>query len=328
MGAIRRCGQGRWSGGRTTAIGGLAALATVLLLSSCGGGGGGSAASGGPGGGLILLTFQQDGLDNISLNTRLEFIFSDSVDPATVTSQTLQIRKGGAFGLSVFGTFDVVGSRVFFEPRLPSLCDLSDSAFEPATQYRVQILGHPEEFSVRSTTGEPVDRTRTYAFTTRIETDPDLFTDQLPAAGPAVTAAAPAAGSEAVAVAPGNRIVLTLTENVKPCTVNTNTVRVHVYQTGHIGTFEDSNGGTGPKTGFATAGGDTSDQTSGDPFTWGTIGTMPNVTTLPAPQRVLSNINLGPVRREDGARHHAPERLQPEPCVECVGVSRERPDRR
>ncbi|MDF1702713.1 MAG: Ig-like domain-containing protein [Planctomycetota bacterium] len=265
-------------------------MASLALLAACGGGGGGSAASGGAGRGLILLTFHQQGLDNVSLNTSLRFEFSDDVDPSTISSQTLQIRRGGAFGLTVAGTFLVNGSVVTFEPRLPSLCDLSDSAFEPNTQYRVQILGHPEEFSVRNTAGQPLDTTRTYEFRTRVDTDPDLFTDQLPSAGPTVTNASPASGTSGVPVAPGNRIVLTLSENLKPCSVNADSVRMHIYQMGHAPTMAPT--GNGTTSGFATGGGDTSDQTPTDHYTWGTPGTMPNVTTLGTPQRVLTNIEL------------------------------------
>ena len=271
---------------------GVAAIFVASVFASCGGGGGGSLTQGGPGQGLILLTFAQDNLDNVALNTPLVFKFSDTIDPATISPQTLQIRRGSAFGLTVAGTFFVTGATVRFEPRLPSLCDLSDSAFEPDTAYRVQMLGHPEEFSIRNTAGQPLDRTRTYSFRTRLDTDPDLFTDAVPAVGPSVLSASPANGTQAVAVVPGNRIELTLSENIKPCGVDEVNVRVHIYQLGDKNTMVAANGGAGPNTGFATAGGNTADQTPGNPYTWGTPATMPSVLTVSPPQRVLSDIRL------------------------------------
>lgn len=262
-------------------------LASILVLASCGGGGSAGAEGGR---GLVLLSFLQNDLDNVALNTTLVFRFSGNVDPSSISPQTLQIRKGPAFGLSVPGTFTVVGSVVRFEPRLPSLCDLSDSALEPNTTYRVQLLGHPEEFAITNVVDQPLDRTRTYTFRTRIDTDPQLFTDQIPGAGPAVTASSPLDGDEVVAVAPGNQVVLTLSENVLPCSVNENTVRMHIYQLGHAPTMVTTT--SGRNSGFATPGGDWTDQTPGDPYTWGTVGSMPDVTTLPTPQRVLSVIQL------------------------------------
>lgn len=269
---------------------GMVILVALGLLASCGGGGGGSVGEGGAGQGMVLLGFLQQDLDNIQLNSPLEFQFSDVVDASTISPQTLQIRKGPSFGLTVPGSFSVQGSTVIFEPRLPSLCDLSDSGFEPSTTYRVQLLGSPEEFAIRNPAGQSLASTRTFSFRTRIETDPDLFADQVPAAGPAVTTASPQNGDEAVAVEPGNRIVLTLTENLSPCTVNDTNVRVFMYQFGHAPTMVPA--ASGNMSGFATAGGDTSDQTPNDPYTWGTVGTMPDVTTLPTPQRVLTHLQL------------------------------------
>ena len=264
--------------------------AALALLASCGGSGGGTVGEGGSGQGMVLLNFLQQDLDNVQLNSSLEFQFSDTVDPSTISPQTLQIRKGPSFGLTVPGTFRILGATVIFEPRLPSLCDLSDSGFEPSTSYRVQLLGSPEEFSIRNPAGQPLTATRTFTFRTRIDTDPDLFADQVPAAGPAVTTSSPQNGDEAVTVAPGNKIVLTLSENLSPCTVNDTTVRVHMYQFGHAPTMVPA--ASGNMSGFATAGGDTSDQTPNDPYTWGTAATMPDVTTLPTPQRVLTHLEL------------------------------------
>ena len=152
---------------------GIVACVALAFLASCGGSGGGSVGDGGSGRGMVLLTFLQQDLDNVQLNSSLEFTFSDIVDETTISSQTLQIRKGPSFGLTVPGEFKVLGATVIFEPRLPSLCDLSDSGFEPSTTYRVQLLGSPEEFSIRNPAGQPLSSTRTFSFRTRVDTDPD-----------------------------------------------------------------------------------------------------------------------------------------------------------
>jgi hypothetical protein len=238
----------------------------------------------------VLLSFLQNGVDNVSLNTRLEFHFSDTVNPATVSAQTLQIRKGSQFGQTVPGTFRVVGATVLFEPTLPGLCDLSDAGFQPDTQYQVQTVGYPEEFSIRNGAGQPLDETHTYQFSTRVDTDPDLFTDQMPGSGPQVLTSSPLDESDGVAIVDGNRVVLTLSENIQPCTVDETTVLFHIYQFGDPSVNVTAS--SGRPSGFATAGGDTTDQTPGDPHTWGTAATHPTITTLPQPQKILAHIDL------------------------------------
>ena len=98
------------------------ALTLALLgvfTTACGGGVGGSE---GAGRGLVLLSFVQDGVDNAVLNTRLQFNFSEAVDPNTVNSGSIHIREGDQFGNAISGEFFVSGSVVYFEPRLPSRC--------------------------------------------------------------------------------------------------------------------------------------------------------------------------------------------------------------
>jgi len=273
----------------------LAILLTIGLagsLAACGGGGGGPGPNG-AGQGLVLLSFAQDAVDNAALNTRLTFEFSEAVDPSTITTAAIQIREGPAFGLTIPGLFIVNGSMVIWEPQLPGLCDLSDAALKPDTQYRVQLIGFPAEFSIRNTQGQPLSVTETFEFHTRLETDPDRFLDQIPGTAPTVGTTAPLNGAEAVAVAAGNQVTLTMSENLDPCTVDAQTVLFHIYQLGDPGTSVASNGGAGLPTGFATdAGQDTNDQSPLDPFTWMSPAQQAAVTTLPTPQRILAQIQL------------------------------------
>ena len=257
-------------------------------LASCGGGGGGAD---GTGRGLVLLSFEQSATDTVALNTQLVFRFSEPVDPSTVTSGTLQLREGPSFGATVAGTFDVQGARVVFEPRLPGLCDKSDSGLKPDTVYRVQLVGFPEEFSIRNTRGEALSSTQTYEFRTRIDSDPALFTDQIPATQPTIISSSPANGSEAVKVEDGNRVVLSISENLDPCTIQGN-VMFQIYQLGDAGTSVAADGGTGNNSGFATdAGQDTSDQTA-NPFTWTTPALQATVVQPVTPQTVPATVEL------------------------------------
>ena len=90
------------------------------------------------------------------------------------------------------GHYVVQGDRVFFEPRLPGMCDLSDAGFQPDTEYRVTLIGSPEEFAIRNLAGEPLQATISAGFSTRLDTDPELFEDQIPGALPTVVTTTPA----------------------------------------------------------------------------------------------------------------------------------------
>ena len=181
-----------WLSRRTGALW-IVILATMFASASCGGAAGGPG-PGGAGQGLVLISFIQDGTDNVALNTRIELRFSEAVDAATVNNGSIQIREGNAFGLTVDGEFIVVGATVFFEPVLPKLCDYSDAGLQPGTQYRVPVVGHPEEFAVRNTAGQKLNQTTTHEFTTRVDTDPNLFTDLVPSFSPFVISVTPTDG--------------------------------------------------------------------------------------------------------------------------------------
>ena len=250
-----------------------------LVLMSCGGGDGGAGVDG-AGQGLVLTSFSAEGVSNVPLNTRLEFRFSEDVDPATIHAASLQIREGPAFGSMAPGVYIVEGATVVFEPFLPSLCDLSDAGFRPDTSYRVQAIGFPEEFSVRNTSGQSLSDTQTYEFHTRTEQDAGLFLDQDPQAFPEVIGVSPANGAEAVTVADGNAVVVTLSENILPCSVHEVSATLKMYEIGDIAGA--TQGPNGNDSGFAKSG-DTADQTPTDPYTWGADGTT---SLLAAPQTI------------------------------------------
>jgi hypothetical protein len=256
--------------------GAVAAVLALAVLTACGGGGG----SGGSGGGLILVNFLQNGQDNIPLNRTLEFRFSGPLDASSITSSSVQIREGGSFGLTAAGTFRVVGSTLFFEPRIPGECDLSDAGFKPDTQYRVSVVGHPEEFAVRHQNGRSLDHTYTFEFRTRDEDDPELFEDQVPGVGPQLVSSSPSDGSPAVTVAQGNQAVLTFSENLDPCTVNATTVLVYEYQRGDPTLFVTAPNGN--SSGFSPV-----NDTSPSVFEWGG-----NASDVTPPARIRAIIDL------------------------------------
>jgi len=259
-------------------------MVLVALATSCGGAGGG-AGPGGSGQGLVLTSFLQGGLDNVALNERLAFRFSEAVNPNTVAHASIQIRKGNAFGLTAEGEFVVAGSVVYFYPALPGLCSLADSGFQPDTTYRVQLMGNPEEFAIENTQGQPLNETLTFEFHTRDDLDPNKFIDQIAGVLPKMTSSVPASGADGVPVLDGNKVILNISENLDPCTVVNNTsVFIEIYETGDpAGAVIAS---SGQPSGFYH-GASTADQTA-DHETWG----ADVFTTLPTPQTIPATVSL------------------------------------
>ncbi|MGE0190727.1 MAG: Ig-like domain-containing protein [Planctomycetota bacterium] len=262
---------------------GLVVLAALMapLVASCGG-----AKAGFPGRGLSLVSFEQDGLDNVALNAVLAWHFNDAVDPASVTPASLQLRRGDQWGLDVDGTFRVEGATIYFEPQLPGLCDFSDAGFRASTRYRVQLVGSPEQFCLKNTLGEKLLSTVSMEFQTRAETDPERFLDQIPAFAPTVTAITPTTGSQAVDVDDTNAVTVTVSENLDPCTVNGNTVQLWMYEKGDPVLANARTAPNGNASGFyigsSTADGNASSAT------WGADVSTP----FAPPQRVVATIQL------------------------------------
>jgi hypothetical protein len=267
-------------------------IALVLVgfgAPACGGGGGDD---GNPTGSMALINFDQAGVQNSALNQVLGFLFSEPVDPQSLTPASLQVREGPDFGATVEGTFRISGSAVYFEPVLPGLCDLSDSGFKPDTHYRVTLVGSPETFALRrddghsgTATGDSLKGTLNFEFHTRAGDDPLLFTDQIAATPPVVTSTAPTDGTAAVQVLQGNQVVIDVSENLRPCTVSASTVLIDEYQRGDPAVFT-VDPVSGRQTGFTP----TADADPGDEFSWGTA--IPPETTVSPPQRIRATIGL------------------------------------
>ena len=271
---------------------GLVVVATLFAGTSCGGAAGGPG-PGGAGQGLVLISFIQGGIDNVALNTRLEMRFSEPVNVGSIHTASIQIRQGSAFGITVAGQFIIAGDTVFFEPVLPKLCDYSDAGLQPDTQYRVQLVGHPEEFAIENTAGQKLNQTSTHEFTTRVDTDPNLFTDLVPAFAPSVVSSTPVNGDQAVAVLPAGggpgTIEVVISENLDPCSVSALTVLFEMYEIGDPALGNGVLAPNGNLSGFfaaapITPGQPTADQVPGDLFTWGadTFTPVGPAQTIPA----------------------------------------------
>ncbi len=257
---------------------GLAVLALALAAPACGGGGGG--ASGGAN--LVLVGFLQSGTDTAPVNTELQLTFSEPVDPATVNAGSVEIREAPAFGLTATGTFIVQGSTVLFRPKLPTDCALLTGGLKPGTTYRVTVVGYPEEFSIKSMSGSPLERTQNFTFSTLPETNSDVLQDQIPATAPVVLSTSPASHDAAVPVVDGNEIDVNLSENLDPCTVSKANIQLHVYQVGAQAAYVPAP--NGHNSGFTPI----ADQDTGNPYSWGAS----NSTTLTPPQLLPANIVL------------------------------------
>jgi hypothetical protein len=248
---------------RTTKALTLALLPLVALMATGGCGSGGGGGGGGSGEGVVLVAFLQSSEDNVALNGVLEFRFSSAINPDTVSQASMQIRaSSSSFGQAVEGRYIVQGSTIYFEPRLPSDCTLADSGFTPDTQYRVTLIGAPEEFALRALTGEALEHTISLSFHTRGELDPlGLYDDQVPGAFPTVIGHSPTDGAyppvfPEVNIGPENKVTIDFSENIDPCTVGFDQVRVLQVATGNPSDFPN---GFSPDV----------DQTPGDPYSWG-----------------------------------------------------------
>jgi hypothetical protein len=260
----------------------LLVLALALVTPACGGGSTAGPGPEGAGQNLVLVGFLQAGVDNTSINTMLEFTFSEAVAPDSVSSGAIQIREGPDFGRTAKGEFTTVGTKVYFQPELPTDCALQTAGFKPGTTYRITVTGYPETYCVKNTQGQSLDRTTTYEFLTLPDTADDVLQDQIPSQAPYVVSSSPQNAEAAVAVAQGNEVVIEFSENIDPCSVTPGSVLFQVFELGDPDLFEgtpDQN-----PSGFIPR----EDSAPGDDYSWGAT----NSTAVSPPQIIPANIEL------------------------------------
>ncbi len=159
------------SGGLALAV---AVLALATLTTSCGGGGDGPAPKD-----MILQEFlfvdrslnpvAPTGTQNLPRNAQLLFVFSELVDPASVSDQTLQVRFGPNGQSVPPGSFSVNRNTVRFDPTVTAQGQPSPFGFHPVTQYTVDIPSFQEQLDVlRNLDDDPNLRT---FFTTFVTSD-------------------------------------------------------------------------------------------------------------------------------------------------------------
>ena len=135
--------------------GSIATIASVIILSSfmtsCGGSG--TAAKD-----MVLLEFllvdraqvpvAPTGTENLPRNAQILMVFSELVNPFSVSNQTIQIRFGSNFQSVPEGSFSVTGNTVRFDPTVTSQGQPNPFGFEPVTQYIVDIPNFEEQQDV------------------------------------------------------------------------------------------------------------------------------------------------------------------------------------
>jgi hypothetical protein len=136
-------------------------LATALVpaLASCGSGGGGS----GSDPDMVLVAFNHPDVAGVPLNEPLIFTFSDDVDPASCTPDTIQVVGTPSF---TFERIVVDGPLVALLPSVPTFEDYSDSGLQKGVTYNVFLPVFPAVDTVRSVSGNPLLIATNYTFTT------------------------------------------------------------------------------------------------------------------------------------------------------------------
>ncbi|MFI5401960.1 MAG: hypothetical protein ACHQ1G_03415, partial [Planctomycetota bacterium] len=139
----------------------------IVLLSvgvgSCGGGG-----SAGQQGTFRLIQFLEQGQNGIPRNRVLTFQFSSPVADGQDFAERLKIQNtqggpGSNFSLAI-GTYDPVGDRVTFSPRLPNKEDRSDAGFREEGHYSVFLKAGPD--ALVSTGGDKITNPQEMLFDT------------------------------------------------------------------------------------------------------------------------------------------------------------------
>lgn len=118
--------------------------------------------------------------EGLFLNEDLVFYFTDEVDRASVTRESVRIRtraRAGAAGSGTAerdarGTLQVDGRRIRFVPAPVLAPDLRDGGYLPGTEYQVTLAGFPHPDGLRSVRGAVLAQSVTWSFRTVQVTEP------------------------------------------------------------------------------------------------------------------------------------------------------------
>lgn len=157
---------------------GLLAAASALAIAACDSGGGG-------GSGFRITSMNLPKNAVWQLNRPIKITFSEAVDFSSVNLNTINVRRVGG-GPSAGEFFLESPQVVVFQPRCPTLEDLSDAGLQPGgVMYELNVLGIDDQapITVKSTSGASLASGDTRTFSTPTSTLPlDLFFD--PKVGP------------------------------------------------------------------------------------------------------------------------------------------------
>lgn len=156
--------------------------------------------------------------DGVFLNEELVFYFSDDVDRASVTRDSVRIVATD--GSQAHGALAVDGASVRFTPDPVLAPDLSDGGYRPDTQYTVEIRGFPSPDGLRGAHGEPLETTYRWAFRTVRLTVPRsalVFDDRMQDARPVLLPHPPPKGAiDAVFITPRGPIDVSCKKPLDP----------------------------------------------------------------------------------------------------------------
>ncbi len=102
--------------------------------------------------------------EGLFLNEEIVFYFDQDLDPASVTSGSVEILSGS--GKQARGELRVENDHVRFVPAPVLAADLSDGGYLPDTPYRATLSGFPRADGIRGAHGAVLERTVTFDFQT------------------------------------------------------------------------------------------------------------------------------------------------------------------
>ncbi len=165
--------------------------------------------------------------ERVYLNEALTFSFSEVLDRASVTADSVRIVDDE--GVEARGRLEVHGSSLRFVPLLPTSPDLSDAGLRPGRRYTLGLAGFPRPDGLKSIHGHPLAATLLTSFTTVPTTLPNgepkswlLFDDEFPANRAVLKLFPPARGPSGGAYAVANRgaIVLSCDKPIDPTSLD------------------------------------------------------------------------------------------------------------
>lgn len=141
----------------------------LALFAGCSSGGGSDARSSQPGCAssstfclvtcnLGCTTAGSCAVNSIAQNQNIELVFSQAIDPSSVTSASISLKT--AAGETPSGSFVIDGNRIVFVPEARLIAGITTFGFRSGEEYVLTLPGGTEELqSVRSNSGDRLART-------------------------------------------------------------------------------------------------------------------------------------------------------------------------